>query len=252
MKSQAAIRRCTPIIALAALIFVGPRAVESQEKGRLSGHVVTSGTHWPLARAIVEIVGTDISVRTDGGGRFEIKEVPPGPVLLRTSLEGYVTATDRLTIPVGGTVRVEVRLEEVAYLLDEILVKARTSPASDSARRPQPNRSGETALDALVGKVPGLTVLRADQVGGNTQVMIRGIRSLSLPGDPAIYVDGVRVSSMSYPMGRNLASGILDLVPVETIDSIRVLHGASVAAQYGFDTSNGVILIFTERGGGGG
>jgi TonB-dependent SusC/RagA subfamily outer membrane receptor len=251
MKFPTAIRRCAPIIALVALNLVRSSAVEGQETGRLSGHVVTSGTHWPLARANVEILGTDISVRTDGGGRFEIKEAPAGSVLLRTSLDGYVTATDRVAIPIGGTVRVEVRLEEVAYLLDEILVQARTSPASDSTRRPQPRRSGETALDALVGKVPGLTVLRADQVGGNTQVMIRGIRSLSLPGDPAIYVDGVRVSSMSYPMGRNLASGILDLVPVETIDSIRVLHGASVAAQYGFDTSNGVILIFTERGGGG-
>jgi TonB-dependent SusC/RagA subfamily outer membrane receptor len=79
---------------------------------------------------------------------------------------------------------------------------------------------------------------------------VRGTKSISLPSEPALYIDGVKVNNAedrAFFIGGAGINRISDLNPNE-IDRIEVVRGAAAATLYGTQGSNGVIQIFTKRG----
>lgn len=231
-------------------IFLGgsvgfPSSIEAQSKGKLDGRVLALRTRSPLANCTVEILGTGRFVRTDSAGRFDLGEVPSGTIILRTIHEGFAAAIEQIEIREGARSRIDFYLEEVALILEEMLVRRETSA------RPDLVTAGDrsSSVEAILKAIPNVSVFRNGEVGEEPRILIRGNGSLSLSGDPAIYIDGVRVPASRSHLGGPLMQGILDMVPLEAIDSIRVLRGASAGARFGPATSNGVILIFTKRGG---
>ena len=100
--------------------------------------------------------------------------------------------------------------------------------------------------------------------GGGVQVRLRGTSTINALSQPLYVVDGVVVSNEEVPSNQNavtLASSgsnpaltqdatvnrVADLSPND-IDRIEVLKGASAAAIYGSQASNGVVIITTKRG----
>ncbi len=74
-----------------------------------------------------------------------------------------------------------------------------------------------------------------------------------MPNEPAICIDGVRIFGGSYgqqPRGLAPGSSPLDSIDPETIERIEILRGPAIAVRYGLDAADGVILVFTKRGGG--
>ncbi len=94
----------------------------------------------------------------------------------------------------------------------------------------------------------GIHVVRGSgQVGAGSRILIRGVNSLELPGDPLVFVDGIRVNTR-VASGQSEAPfvvGILDLIPADAVSRIEVLKGPS-ATRFGVGSSNGVILVFTR------
>lgn len=82
-------------------------------------------------------------------------------------------------------------------------------------------------LKALSGLVAGLNIT---QVNGETDVNIRGQKSLVMSNTPLFIVDGTQVSS-------------LDFVSVYDVESVEVLKDASI---YGSRGANGAILVTTK------
>ena len=66
-----------------------------------------------------------------------------------------------------------------------------------------------------------------------------------LNNDPVIYVDGIRVSDRTGAAQVH----ILELIPAEDVERIRILRGPAAAAAY-TDANSGIILVETRRGGG--
>ena len=106
--------------------------------------------------------------------------------------------------------------------------------------------------DLLGPRTPGAQFGRVNNnVGGGAAVVIRGIGSFNLGGDPLIYVDGVRTNNNSKtgPVrgDQREVNPMMDINPAD-IESIEIIKGPAAATLYGTEASASVIQIITKRG----
>lgn len=196
-----------------------------------------------LPGATVIVVGTNKGVSTDFDGKFRI-DAKTGDKL-EISYVGFATQT--ITIDSRDNYLIE--LSEDSSLLDEVLVVAYGTASKESitgsissvnseaiAIRPVSN-----AAAALEGSAAGIQINNTSgQPGDGVSIRIRGFTTLNGSNSPLIVVDGV-------PFGGNLS----DVNPSD-IESISVLKDASASTLYGNRASNGVVMIQTKKGKGGG
>ena len=249
-------------------LLAGVPDVEAQQR-EIRGVVTSAVTGAPLSGANVILVGTTIGTLTDANGGF-VLPVPTGDARLRVSLIGFQART--IDTPTGQS-SVNVALEEDVLNLEGVVV---TGQATTVARRNLANAVGtvtaeelvpvtaQTVETALQGKVAGANIqTNSGAPGGGVQVDLRGVSSINAASEPLWVIDGVIASNVAIPSNANAitaASGgsnasnqdapvnrIADLNP-EDIERIEVLKGASAAAIYGSQASNGVIIVTTKRG----
>ncbi len=229
------------------------------QAGTASGIVVDAKTGRPIPDAAVLIDGTEQRARTGVRGEFRFTGVTVATLNVIVTRVGFQART--ATITTGTVARIE--LSEFAVKLDEVVV---TGTAGDSRTRTLGNAVGKVNVsatlelappaklqDVLSVNIPGVRVMRASgAVGSGGVTRIRGAGSLSLPNEPLIYVDGVRVnnqaaaSSLAFG-GQESPSRMNDLDP-DQIESIEVLKGPSAATIYGTEATIGVIQITTKKG----
>jgi hypothetical protein len=63
--------------------------VPLEKAGVIIGKIVDLTNKEPVPGALVRIVGTELSARTDAAGQFRIEPVPPGPKPIEVSAQGY-------------------------------------------------------------------------------------------------------------------------------------------------------------------
>ncbi|GAB3306421.1 SusC/RagA family TonB-linked outer membrane protein [Hymenobacter tenuis] len=110
-------------------------------------------------------------------------------------------------------------------------------------------------INGLSGKVAGVNVRQSNTLGGSTNVLIRGTKSISRNNQPLFVVDGVPISnantnSADQQTGRggyDYGNAAADINP-DDIASTTILKGAAATALYGERAANGVILITTKKG----
>lgn len=253
---------CAAVVAAAALAAAPPAAAQ---QGELSGVVVETQSQRPVAGAQVTVQGQTRSAVTDPEGRFRITGVQGASVTLQVDRLGYTRVTRQVTVPQTG---IRVSMTETALSLDAVVVTGtpggaekrtlgnavtRLDVAETVREQPVNNMS-----DLLNARVPGVVIIPATgNVGGGSRIRVRGVSSLSLPQEPLIYVDGVRVINdaatgpINQGFGSNSISRFNDINP-EDIESIEVIRGPAAATLYGTEASNGVIQIITKRGSAGG
>ena len=236
------------VIAVAAgvLLCSPPVALEGQ-RASLSGVVLEEGTDRLLAGVRLTVVEAQIEVLSDETGGFSFPALPPGEFQLRASLEGHVSLSEPLTVEVGETAFLQLRLASLAAALQELLVFGDRSGsevlASDDAGH-------ASAADLLESQLPGLSLRRnTGSAGGGASVQLRGVNSLSLSNEAVIYVEGIRISPRmgSFEERGSVELHVLEMIPAASVAGIRVLRGPAATARYP-DTSNGVILVETVRG----
>lgn len=92
-------------------------------------------------------------------------------------------------------------------------------------------RSGRNNLfEALKGRVPGLNITNDGRPGGDSEVNIRGIKSIMGSSTPLFVVDGIITETIND-------------ISVYDIDYVEILKNAHF---YGSRGANGAILIFTK------
>jgi iron complex outermembrane receptor protein len=246
----------TMVFALASLVVVGQT---------VSGRVTAAGDNSSLPGVSVLIKGTSVGSTTDANGSYTIDIGTSDNPILVFSFIGFASQE----IPVGGRTTIDIVLEEDIEQLGEVVVtalgisrdrKALGYATSTVSAQDLTVTANTNIGSALYGKAAGVRVTTAP--GGATSavnVQIRGINSIKATNNQPLYVvDGVIIRNIEQSAtGTNnngywddqkiRGNGVLDINPSD-IESLNILKGASAAALYGSDASNGVIVITTKKG----
>ncbi len=210
----------------------------AQEK-TVTGKV--SDASGPLPGVTVIVKGTDTGTQSDFDGNYTIK-ASAGDVLQFS----YI-GMEPISKTVGASNVVNVTMTESAEALEEVVVTAlgikrekrevtyQTQKVSDETLNVvSPTR----AASSLSGKVAGLQINSQDNgVNPSSQILLRGLRSVSGNNSALIVIDGSISTQGAFD----------DLNPLD-IANISVLKGATAAALYGSNASNGALLVTTKTG----
>lgn len=200
--------------------------------------------------ASIQIQGGSTGVTSDAKGQFHLS-AKQGETLIITAMN-FSTVKAK----VGSRENISISLERSDVQLSEVVVTAlgikRTKnslPYAAQQVSAEELNNGVTTnvVNNLSGKVAGLQITASNTMGGSTNVILRGMRSLTQSNQALFVVDGVpfdntNQSRSSYDLG-NTAS---DLNP-DDIESVSVLKGPAASALYGSRGANGVILITTKK-----
>jgi TonB-linked SusC/RagA family outer membrane protein len=228
----------------------------------------------PVAGASVRMQGSKGGVVTKDDGTFTIKSSLKGTLLI-TAL-GFGDKS----VDITGLTSVSVTLTKTNKELDQVVVTAygirrakNTLPyAAQTISGDEANKVRVSNIaNGLSGKVSGLEIRQNNSIGGSTNVVIRGIKSLSGNNQALFVVDGspidnsIRVSGgatnpggstniggtsaagLGSTGGYDMGNSASDINP-DDIASINVLKGAAATALYGSRAANGVIMITTRKG----
>ena len=223
----------------------------------VTGTVTSADDNQPLPGATVVIDGTTTGTVTDVNGKYKIK-ASPGQIL---DFSYIGMQTQKITV--GDANSYDVALKAGVELQETVVTALGVSREKKSLGYSTQQVSGDEAstvktdnfVNNLSGQISGLQIKTNNNIGGSTNVIIRGNSSLLGNNQALFVVDGVPMSNentnTSYQMqggrGYDYGNAISDINPDE-IASINVLKGAAATALYGSRAANGVIMITTKKG----
>ena len=222
------------LLLIMCMILTAQGLVFSQGTGSLNGTVKdkTTGEVIPFANvAILSSGGTMVTGgQTDFDGKYVIRAITPGTYTLQVSYVGYtMLRMPGIVIGTDKSVSQNITLSPTTATLEAVEVVAYKVPVFDADQTStgaiitadeiskMPNRSAEGVVTSVSG-----VYSKDGEIGS-----IRGARS----GAQAMYVDGMRVSSLSG-------------IPPAAYEQVAITLGG-VSAQYG-DVTSGVITVTTR------
>lgn len=222
----------------------------------IKGTVQDNITKEPVIGATVALKSTSRGTVTGTDGKFQLEIDDKQVVTILVSFVGYKTEEIIVSDPKEIII---VYLSENVSALNEIVVTALGIKRERNALPYATQNITEQELNkvpssnfvgSLSGKVAGLKITSSNTLGGSTNVILRGLKSLTQSNQALFVVDGVPFDNTNQSRnGLDLGSTISDINP-EDIQSINVLKGAAASALYGSRAVNGVILINTKTGSG--
>lgn len=245
-------------IYLFIFLFIGVAANILAQGPGVNGKITQSTDGKSVSGASVQVKGSATKVLSDANGSFVIQCNQKDTLIV--SFPGLKTTE----VVVNGQETMLIVLEDepvgfkqyvvTAYGIKRSKVELGYSSQKVSASEITTTRSNN-ALSALSGKVAGLDIKTNNQMGGSTNIILRGFKSLAGNNQALIVIDGVPFdNSNTNSSGQATARGGYDFgnaagdINPDDIASINVLKGAAATALYGSRASNGVILIETKKG----
>jgi TonB-linked SusC/RagA family outer membrane protein len=242
------IKKMLQLIALPVLLLFSI-TVWSQQVAKVTG-TVTDADGKALEGVSVTIKGSNKGTATGTGGVFTL-DAPSNATLVFSSV-GFAVREVKVT---GGNMTIA--LAAAANDLNAVVVigygsarkKDLTGAVSTVTSKDFQKGNIVTPEQAIAGKVAGVSIIsNGGRPGAGSTIRIRGGASLNASNDPLIVVDGVPLDGG----GIEGAASPLSLINPNDIESYTVLKDASAAAIYGSRANNGVIIITTKKGKGGG
>jgi TonB-linked SusC/RagA family outer membrane protein len=245
-------------IFLALMLFIGLQVAHAQRT--ITGKVTDSGDGVGIPGATVLVKGTAIGAITDLDGKFTLN-VPKDKDVILVSYVGMVTQE----ITLGTESVINVALVPSIQELEGVVVTALGIPrekkslgyATQEVKGEQLNMvKTDNFVNSLSGRVAGVQVKTTTNMGGSTNVLLRGSKSLTGDNQALFVVDGVPVNNditnsknqQQSGQGYDYGNAASDINP-EDIESVNVLKGSAATALYGSRAANGVIMITTKKGG---
>ena len=251
-------------LSAALLVIVSATASAQATTGILRGTVTDAGTGTAMGEVQVSVVGTRLGTISDAQGRYTIAGIATGQVTVRAQRIGYAPQQHPITISAETPAALDFKMNVASLQLDEVVV---TGTAGATEKKVLGNvvtsvKADEVAAatappdmtELLQGKAAGLNVRdNSGEVGTSTNIIIRGISSLSANFNPVVYIDGVRMNSNAQLSagttgGTQQATSSLSALDPNDIESIEVIKGPSASTLYGADAASGVIQIITKKG----
>jgi len=260
---------------LASILFflvIAPTNLVGQtaQKIKITGKITSAATTEVLGGATVLEKGTKIGTKSDQNGFYSL-ELSPNAIIV-ISYTGYETKE----IAINNRVIIDVVLNQAVKELRDVVVvgygtqrkRDLTGAITSLARKDLVPVPAANSFDQMMqGKVAGMQINQTSGApGGNVNMVLRGINSITGGSQPLYVIDGYPVgsggggseltgySSDSYSVSGIIgSSGVNRVNPLSSInpadiESIEVLKDASATAIYGSRGANGVIIITTKRG----
>ena len=196
----------------------------------LHGVVADETTLTLIDSARVTVVGTELEALTEGDGTFSFQGVPLGQLAVRIEAPGYPVVVEQVEIVRDVVHYMQVMLPRADAILQELMPGA--------GRRSE----ARTAAELLARQVLDVNTNTGNLGLNANPVLLRGTGTFGLSGEPAIFLDGVRIG------GFGPAMEVLSQIPARDVRNIRVLRGAASAFLEG--SANGSIHIETRPGSG--
>ena len=236
------------VVLMAQLTFAQERSVSG---------TVSDNAGLPIPGVSVLVKGTKSGTQTDFDGKFVIKADPS-----QTLIFSYVGMNTREVVAKSTTINV--KMASSAMELESVVVTAMgiTREKKSLGYATQKVDGGEVNnvpstnfVNNMAGKVAGLQVKTSGNIGGSTNVVIRGFKSINGNNQALFVIDGVPVNNSNTNSVRQQTAGngydygnaAADINPAD-IESINVLKGAAATALYGSRAANGAIMITTKKG----
>ena len=225
----------------------------------VTGTVTAQEDGLPLPGVSIKVQGTTLGTVTAADGKNSIR-VPEANNTLSFSFIGYVT--QQLPIPASNVLNVSLVTD--AQTLGEVVVTAfgitrtrgQTPYAAQTVTGEEVAKTrSNNFVQNLSGKVAGLDIKQTNSLGGSTNVILRGTKSITGDNQALFVIDGVPFSNANTNTadqrtargGFDYGNAAADVNP-DNIESVTVLKGAAASALYGSQGANGVILITTKKG----
>lgn len=200
------------------------KAVSAAATGIISGIVSDAQTGERLPGATVQIAGTNQGTVTNLTGEFTLR-APDGNVTLEINYVGFGKVTQEVMVPAGGSVDVEVKMNELAQELDDVVV---TGVLQGQQRALNQQKTAENIKNIVsadqIGRFPDPNVAEALQrvpavnierdQGEGRYVLVRGLA----PQFTNISINGEQVPSPEAGV-RYVA---LDAIPADQLSSIEI------------------------------
>ncbi len=202
----------------------------------VKGTITDEKTGESLIGASVLQKGTSNGTITNFDGNFTIS-VPTNATLV-ISYVGYLPQEVVVKSNEAITVKLYVddkTLEEVVVVgygtaRKRDLTGAITSLSGDDIK----NAPNNNPINALQGKVPGLSITNSGSAGSSPKIQLRGVATMNSGTQPIYVVDGMILNN-------------IDFLSPQDIESIEVLRDPSSLAIFGVQGANGVIIVTTKR-----
>lgn len=237
------------LMLVTTLAFAQPRTVTGR---------VTDAQGNPVPFATITVKGTTTGVAADQSGNFTIQAAPGAT--LEVSAAGFQASQ----LNIGQQTTVEFRLGAAQGNLQEVVVTAQgvrrtRNQVPYAAQQINGEELSKTRtnnfLQNMSGKVAGMELRQGNTLGGSTNIVIRGTKTISSSNQPLFVIDGVPVDNSQMRSGNqttgrggyDYGSAASDLNP-DDIETVTVLKGAAATSLYGSLGGNGVVLITTKKG----
>ncbi|WPQ66482.1 TonB-dependent receptor [Chitinophaga sancti] len=231
----------------------------------ITGKVSDKTTGEMLPGVSIAIKGTSSGTATGVDGQFSLRfpQDQEQITLVIYSL-GYKKIEINLTRDQAAA-PLNFQLETDRMGLDEVVVtgqgqdisKRRLSSNIVSIGAKELDQAPSGRIDQILqSRLPNAQIrLTGGQAGATSIIRARGVNSAFVNSTPIIYVDGVRMDNLNTAskLGGGSATGaavssIAD-IPMDNIEKIEYINGGAATTMYGSDAANGVIQIFTKKGG---
>ena len=225
------------------LSFSVQKTIAQETTRTISGKIIDENKK-PIYGLSIVVEGEQGGTTTNKKGEFNFK-VPNKNVKLILSFVGYVTKEVAVS---KETLLINESLEPTQKKLDEVVViafgtksKANLTESVSTVKSSELTKSPVSGVDqALQGRAAGVNVISGDATpGGRTTIQIRGLGTIN-NADPLFVIDGIIYKD---PTGQALAN-----INPSDVESISILKDASATSIYGFQASNGVVVVTTKKG----
>lgn len=244
------------LLSLLTMLLLGATLAIAQSRP-ITGRVLDE-TGQPITGATILIKGTKTGFSANSNGDFNIN-AKTGDVLV---ISAVGVTPQEVIVTSGSTLSVSLTRQNAN--LSEVVVTAlgirrnrnQVSYAAQQVTGEEVSKSrSNNFISNLSGKVSGLEIRQTNTMGGSTNVVLRGAKSLTGSNQALFVVDGVPFDNANNNTsdqvtgrgGYDYGNAAADINP-DDIESISVLKGAAASALYGSRGSNGVILITTKKG----
>jgi TonB-linked SusC/RagA family outer membrane protein len=247
------------LLLIVLFVFAGSLTLLAQTKvitGTVSSSVEGEG---PIPGVTVQVKGTTIGTVTDANGKYTLN-VPQNATTLVFTYIGM----KKQEIAIGGRSEINGVMESDILGLDEVVVTAlgisRERKSLGYATQEVKGDiistvKSDNFVNSLSGKVAGVVITRNTNIGGSTNIQVRGATSITGNNQALFVIDGVPISNRNTNTrgqsqdgtGYDFGNAASDINP-DDIESINILKGAAATALYGSRAATGVVMITTKKG----